>query len=73
MTAVWFAGQVTPEQDAHGWLRNEDGTAATLWRPYLQCGEFVMSLSTTFRSREDCEKFIREEILMAAFDEAGAQ
>lgn len=60
-----------PHMTAYNWVKNEDGTPAVLWRPYLQCGAYALSLSMNFTSRKDCEQFIREEILTATFGGAG--
>jgi hypothetical protein len=68
--ACWFASQVLPGEHNYGLLRNEDGTTATLWRPCLQLDAHVLPLMTAFRCKEDCEKFIREEIATATIDAA---
>lgn len=36
-----------------------------IWQPVLQLGGMCSSMSTWFASKQECEDFIREEILTA--------
>lgn len=53
-------------RDRQGWFSdvdNEDGVGEYRWQPCLQLDGWCPSMPAWFRSKEECDAFIRDEII----------
>lgn len=56
----WFA-------DADNWREGDHGERMDGWQPCLETGTgFIPTFDVWFKTREECERFIRDEILPIA-------